>query len=145
MAACGSGASFVPGFVHRWIPQSHLSQSSVDTRCVLAVYDGISLSEICDVVSCTLFLRTFVAPICTGCCFSWNGLHSILSRLFLGCCTAYCPYILPYQCLRGCCTHHKSHGMQSWSVFTNCYQTFKYTAIDCTIVAFTENRGWIWD
>lgn len=56
MVACGSGASFVPGFVHRWIPQNHLSQSSVDTRYVLAAYDDdTSLSEI-RTVECELHL-----------------------------------------------------------------------------------------
>jgi len=50
--------------------------------------------------------------------------HSVLSRLLLGgAAPPYCPNIPPYQCLRGCCTPDKSHGMQSWSVFTNYYQT----------------------
>ena len=37
---------------------------------------------------------------------------SILSRwLLAGAAPLYCANIPPYQCFRGCCTPHKSHGM----------------------------------
>ena len=35
----------------------------------------------------------------------------------------YCANMPPYQCFRGCCTPHKNDGMQSRTVFKNCYQT----------------------
>ena len=34
-----------------------------------------------------------------------------------------CANIPPYQCFTGCCTPHKTHGMQNLSVYNSYYQT----------------------
>ena len=59
----------------------------------------------------------------------------------------YCPNMPLYQCFRGCCTPNKmACKADLYSiVITKQLYTCKYTAINCTIVALVEDRGWIKD
>ena len=74
---------------------------------------------------------------------------SVLSRLFGGggAASPYCPNMSLYQCFRGCCTPNKMASKADLYsiVITKQLYTCKYTAINCTIVALVEDRGWIKD
>ena len=55
----------------------------------------------------------------------------------------YCPNISAYQCFRGCCIPHKSHGIQSWlysMIISKQFYTCKYKAINCTIVTLANDK-----
>ena len=49
--------------------------------------------------------------------------------------------IPPYQCFRGCCTPHKSHGMQSRSAFNNYHQTVIHMQVHSNRLCNSSTRG----
>ena len=118
--------------------------SATVTTAMPVMYKGVHAHSACSPGVC--------GPAFSLGCF-WGVLHPPIVQIYPPISVSeaaeppYCPNIPPYQCFRGCCTPHKSHGMQSRLVFNNYFQiyTCKYTAINCTIVTLVEDRGWTQD
>ena len=97
------------------IPDSRRICFAASGACLCGGISFPLASLLCYRSMCLIQSTSIISLGTLTCCMSQKTTCiSILSRLFLrGNAPPYCPNIPPYQCFRGCCTPHKSHGMQS--------------------------------
>ena len=121
--------------------REHRQKTSHHTQPLALVYRGYSQkssytipSAITSVHSSSTFKTVF-----SLCCF-------------LGGAPLYCANMPPYQCFRGCGTPMRVMACKAnlrrfnnYNYITKQLYTCKYTATDCAIVTFAENRGRIRD